>query len=263
MNIISFFLILHHLYDKIILTIWNIPKEKYVSIGEEFNPRGGKMKAINIKKKTLVIIFAVLVLLAALALAYVLIINSVIVNGTKGKIHGPDSVTDKIDADCILILGAGIKDNGEPSDMLRDRLLTGIELYENGAAEIILVSGDNSRVDYDEVGVMEEFLIENGVPEDAIVKDHAGFSTYESLYRARDIFCAEKLIIVTQEYHLYRSLFVAEKLGLEAVGVSADLHTYRGQSYRELREILARNKDFLYTILKPLPTYLGEKIPIK
>lgn len=221
------------------------------------------MKNFRIKKKTVIIIFAVLLLLALLTVIYVFSVNAIIVKGTEEKIYGADVAGKKIDADCILILGAGIKKDGTPSDMLRDRLLTGVELYENGAADVILVSGDNSRNDYDEVGVMEAFLIENGVPKEAIVKDHAGFSTYESLYRALDIFCAEKLIIVTQKYHLYRSLYVAEKLGLQVVGVGADLHTYRGQSYRDLREILARNKDFLYTIYKPLPTYLGEKIPIK
>lgn len=219
-----------------------------------------KNKSKNRNKK-LLIFFLILFGVALLSAAYVLTVNRVIIKSTEDKILSSDEVDDE--ADCILILGAGIKKDGTPSDMLRDRLMRGIELYNNGAAPIILVSGDNSRTDYDEVGTMENFLIENGVPADVIVKDHAGFSTYESLYRAKQIFCAEKIIIVTQKYHLYRSLFVAEKLGLEAVGVDADLHTYRGQTYRELREILARNKDLIYTLYMPLPKYLGEKIPIK
>lgn len=219
-----------------------------------------KNKSKNRNKK-LLIFFLILFGAALLSAAYVLTVNRVIIKSTEDKILSSDEVDDE--ADCILILGAGIKKDGTPSDMLRDRLMRGIELYNNGAAPIILVSGDNSRTDYDEVGTMENFLIENGVPADVIVKDHAGFSTYESLYRAKEIFCAEKIIIVTQKYHLYRSLFVAEKLGLEAVGVDADLHTYRGQTYRELREILARNKDLIYTLYMPLPKYLGEKIPIK
>lgn len=219
-----------------------------------------KNKSKNRNKK-LLIFFLILFGAALLSAAYVLTVNRVIIKSTEDKILSSDEVDDE--ADCILILGAGIKKDGTPSDMLRDRLMRGIELYNNGAAPIILVSGDNSRTDYDEVGTMENFLIENGVPADVIVKDHAGFSTYESLYRAKEIFCAEKIIIVTQKYHLYRSLFVAEKLGLEAVGVDADLHTYRGQTYRELREILARNKDLIYTLYMPLPKCLGEKIPIK
>lgn len=223
-----------------------------------------KNKSKNRNKKLLIFLL-ILFGAALLAAVYVLTVNWIIIKSTEDKILNADEVACEVDgeADCILILGAGIKKDGTPSDMLRDRLMRGIELYNNGAASVILVSGDNSRTDYDEVGTMENYLIENGIPADAIVKDHAGFSTYESLYRAKEIFCAEKIIIVTQKYHLYRSLFVAEKLGLEAVGVDADFHTYRGQTYRELREILTRNKDFIYTLYMPLPKYLGEKIPIK
>jgi len=92
--------------------------------------------------------------------------------------------------------------------------------------------------------------------------DHAGFSTYESIYRAKKIFCAEKTIVVSQTYHLYRALYLSEALGLEAVGISADLRTYRGQTYREAREVAARVKDYFYALVKPLPTYLGEAIPV-
>ena len=92
--------------------------------------------------------------------------------------------------------------------------------------------------------------------------DHAGFSTYESIYRAKEIFKAKKIIIVTQKYHLYRALYIANKLGLEAYGISADKKEYSGQIKREIREILARNKDIIQTIIKPKPTYLGEPIPV-
>ena len=92
--------------------------------------------------------------------------------------------------------------------------------------------------------------------------DHAGFSTYESLYRARDIFQAKKIIIVTQEYHLYRALYIAQALGLDAYGVNADYRNYSGQTMRDIREILARNKDFLTSVFQPQPTYLGDAIPI-
>ena len=104
--------------------------------------------------------------------------------------------------------------------------------------------------------------MEEGIPSEDIFMDHAGFSTYESIFRARDVFAADKIIIVTQEYHLYRALHVANALGVEAYGVAADYHTYVGQAYRELREILARNKDFATSILKPEPTYLGDVIPV-
>lgn len=92
--------------------------------------------------------------------------------------------------------------------------------------------------------------------------DHAGFSTYESLCRAKEVFGAKRIVIVTQEYHLYRALYIAEGLGLEAYGVAADGQTYAGQSMRDFREILARVKDFGTTMLKPEPTYLGEVISI-
>ena len=104
--------------------------------------------------------------------------------------------------------------------------------------------------------------MEAGIPSEDIFMDHAGFSTYESIFRARDVFGADKIIIVTQEYHLYRALYVANALGVEAYGVASDYHAYVGQAYRELREILARNKDFATGILKPDPTYLGEVIPV-
>lgn len=163
--------------------------------------------------------------------------------------------------DCILVLGCGV--HGEtPSHMLEDRLLQGIELYENGASGKMIMSGDHGREGYDEVNVMKNFAMERGVPSENIFMDHAGFSTYESMYRARDIFKAEKILIVTQDYHLYRAIYDARALGLEAYGVASNPRTYAGQLYRDIREILARNKDFVYGIFKPEPTYLGETIPV-
>lgn len=215
-------------------------------------------------KKRLFRICVIVLLGLALILAIAFFsINKTVLNAGGEMIVGAEQASDAIDADCILILGAGVRDDGAPSHMLEDRLKVGIELYNSGAAPKILVSGDNSRDDYNEPETMKRYCVENGVPEEDIVLDYAGFSTYESLFRARDVFCAENIIIVTQKYHLYRALYVAEKLGLGAVGVSADLRTYRGQSYRDLRETAARNKDFLFTLFMPEPTYLGEQIPIK
>lgn len=168
----------------------------------------------------------------------------------------------KLDADCILILGCGVREDGTPSLMLRDRLETGIALYEAGAAEKLLMSGDHGRKEYDEVNTMKDFAMERSIPSEDIFMDHAGFSTYDSMYRARDVFCAENVIIVTQEYHLNRALYVAEKLGLEAYGVAALDVNYHGQAYREFREMLARAKDFCTAWLQPKPKYLGEAIPV-
>jgi SanA protein len=190
-----------------------------------------------------------------------LTINAYIKSSAKDKIITASEAA-TLDADCVLILGVGVWEGGRPSYMLEDRLLQGIELYENGASDRLLMSGDHGRKEYDEVNVMKQFAIERNIPSEHIFMDHAGFSTYESMYRARDVFKADKIIVVTQEYHLYRALYIAEKLGLEAYGVASDPRQYVGQQYRELREILARVKDFFNVIIKPKPTYLGVAIPV-
>ena len=186
-------------------------------------------------------------------------LSSYIKRETAEKIIIAEEATD---GDCILVLGCGVREDGSPSLMLRDRLEKGIELYEAGTAPKLLMSGDHGRKDYDEVNLMKSYAMGKGVPSEDIFMDHAGFSTYDSMYRARDIFCAEKVIVVSQEYHLYRALYLAEKLGLEAYGVPAQNVNYRGQAYREFREMLARAKDFCTAVIRPEPKYLGEKIPV-
>jgi vancomycin permeability regulator SanA len=161
--------------------------------------------------------------------------------------------------DCIMVLGAGLWD-GEPSPMLQERLDFGLIAYETGCSEKLLMSGDHGREEYDEVNKMKDVAIESGVPADNIFMDHAGFSTYESMYRARDIFQVEKMVIVTQKYHLYRAVYNARKLGIDAYGFAADRLNY--PIYNDIREALARTKDFFYCIIQPEPTYLGDAIPI-
>lgn len=188
-------------------------------------------------------------------------INLYIKGSVKNRILTPEEAA-ILDADCILILGAGVWDNGRPSQMLADRLQQGIELYQAGASDRLLMSGDHGRMEHDEVNVMKAYAMERGIPSEHIFMDHAGFSTYESMYRAREIFQAEKIIIVTQRYHMYRALYIAKSLGLDAYGVASDPWQYTGQKYRELREFAARIKDFFYVIIKPEPTYLGDTIPV-
>jgi vancomycin permeability regulator SanA len=189
-------------------------------------------------------------------------INAIVKASVKDRIVSPEEAAELEGVDCILILGAGVWEGGRPSPMLEDRLLQGIELYQAGASDRLLMSGDHGRKDYDEVNVMKQFAIDAGIPSENIFMDHAGFSTYESLYRARDIFEADKILLITQEYHLYRALYVGSELGLEVYGVASDPRIYAGQSYREAREVLARVKDFFYAIVKPEPTYLGDAIPV-
>ena len=132
--------------------------------------------------------------------------------------------------DCILVLGAGVKPDGSPSLMLKDRLDKGIALYRDGVAPKLLLSGDNGQVEYDEVNTMKEYALDAGVPSEDIFLDHAGFSTYESMYRAKDIFLVKRPIIITQKYHQYRSLYIARGLGLDGYGVMAAPQAYRGQA---------------------------------
>ena len=213
-------------------------------------------------KKFLKTAFIVFFCLAVVGTATLFIINSHVKASTKDRILTVPKAAELEDVDCIIILGCQVKDDGSLSHMLRDRLMRGLEVYEAGAAPKLLMSGDHGREEYDEVGAMKNYAIENGVSSENIFMDHAGFSTYESVYRAKEIFQADKVIIVTQEYHLYRALYIAEQLGVEAYGVSADLNRYAGQSMRDFREVLARCKDWVMCIFKPEPTYLGEAIPV-
>lgn len=147
-------------------------------------------------------------------------------------------------ADCILILGAGVR-NGAPSAMLKERLELGAALFRAGAADTILVSGDYDSEYYNEPQVMADYLTgAKGVPQACVLSDAAGFSTYESIVRAKDVFGMKSVIIVTQKYHLYRALYIASALGMEAYGADAQRESYFGRSYREARECLARIKDF-------------------
>lgn len=215
------------------------------------------MKKRNILKK----IAIVCICIGAAGFITLFGINYYIKNSVSEKILKVDDISIG-EADCILVLGCQVIEDGKPSHMLRDRLQRGVELYQLGVADKLLMSGDHGQTDYNEVETMKRYAIDEDIDSSDIFMDHAGFSTYESIYRAKEVFGVEKMIIVTQEYHLYRALYIAEKLGVEAYGVASDYHTYYGQSMRDLREILARNKDFITTIVKPKPTYLGEPVDI-
>ena len=185
-------------------------------------------------KKLLKYGIIVIIIIALIVLG----INLYVRISTNKQIIKENDYTELSDVDCIIILGAGIWGD-KPSPMLEDRLLEGIKLYQNGASDKIIMSGDHGRKEYDEVSIMKNYAIEKGIPSENIFMDHAGFSTYESIYRAKDIFQAKKIVIVTQKYHLYRALYIANQLGLEAYGVGADPRQYVGEIYIEIREILA------------------------
>ena len=216
-------------------------------------------KRSNKLAKPAKVILLVLLIGCLAAATLVVSVNIWMISKTKDRILDVDEL-EAADYDCILVLGAGVRDDGSPSHMLEDRLLVGIDLYKSGASNTVLMSGDHGSVEYDEVNTMKNYAVSMGVPPERIFLDHAGFSTYDSLYRVKEIFGAEKVIIVTQEYHLYRALAIADSLGIEAAGVPADLRSYYGQFMREIREVAARTKDFFYIIFKPEPVYLGESI---
>ena len=197
------------------------------------------------------------------AIAIVFLINAHVKHKVKNNIISVEEAKEKEDIDCILVLGCSVYSDGVPSPMLQDRLEKGIELYNVNAAPKLLMSGDHGQIDYDEVGTMKNYAIDKNIVSEDIFMDHAGFSTYESIYRAKEIFGADKIIIVTQAYHLYRALYIADKLGVEAYGVAAAGDDYVGQANRDTREVLARNKDFVKCIFKPEPTYLGDAIDIR
>ena len=165
--------------------------------------------------------------------------------------------------DCILVLGAGLSPDGSPSPMLRDRLDLGIYLYKEGYAPKILLSGDNGQVEYNEIRAMLDYVRAADVPEEDIFCDYAGFSTYDSMYRAKEIFHVQGAIVVTQSYHLYRALYIAEALDMDVAGAAADQKRYHGQSSRDFREILARDKDFFKCFSKPEAQIMGDTIDIK
>ena len=155
------------------------------------------------------------------------------------------------DLDAILVLGCGLDADGAPKPMLHDRMTVAVELYEKGWADKLLLSGDNSGPDYNEVGAMETFALEHGVPNEALLLDNEGFNTDASIRRARDEFGVKRVVLVTQEYHLYRALYLAESYGLEAHGVSATLRTYGPkQIIWSAREVLARDKDFARMVFR-------------
>lgn len=189
-------------------------------------------------------------------------INFHIKHSVQNYILTDERAAELSDMDCILVLGCLVKSNGIPSDMLADRLQKGVALYQSGVSQKLLMSGDHGRSDYNEVQAMKDYAERQDIPSSDIFMDHAGFSTYESMYRAKEIFGVKRMVIVTQGYHLYRALYIARELGIEAYGVAADYRTYLGQQMRDMREVVARAKDFVNVIARPKPTYLGEQILI-
>ena len=163
-------------------------------------------------------------------------------------------------AQMAMILGAAILKSGDLSPVLEDRASKAIELYRAGKVKKILVTGSNATTDYNEVNPVRDYLLENKIPAGDIFLDHAGFDTYSSMYRARDVFLADSMIVVSQSFHLPRAIFIARALGVEAYGMSADSGNYLAWNY--VREVFADVKAVFNIVLEREPKYLGKTVPI-
>ncbi len=217
-----------------------------------------KKKAMTAIGKTMKIIAIAAVCIGVLVGAAFAVTNGIVVVIGNGRIVSSERAAKLENVDCILVLGCRVYSN-EPSVMLRDRVMRGVELYDLGVSETLFMTGDSRDRYYDETGTMSRLAEENGVPSDSIVTDRYGLSTYDSIFRALKVYGYDKIVIVTQKYHLYRALYIAKQFGIEAYGVAADTREYNGQAFRDIREIAARSKDFLFCILKPEPQYGLEK----
>mgnify|MGYP004453499419 CR=1 FL=1 len=194
--------------------------------------------------------------------AFVALTNLVVIGTTQDDIVSEEDAAAR-EPDAILVLGASVFADGTPSGILQDRLNETARLYFAGAASRIIVSGDGRQTSYNEPAAMKDYLIGIGVPSEAIFCDRAGYSTYDSTYRARYIFGCKTLVVVTQSYHLTRAVYSARGLGIDAIGVASDGGPYAKQNYYDVREIGARSKDFVYTLIKKRSAILGEPVSLE
>ena len=205
-------------------------------------------------------------LAAVLAIAFAVVLvfagtNAAAILTTQDDIVDQQAAA-SFDADAIIVLGASVHPDGTPSGILQDRLDDGIALYFAGAAPKIIMSGDNGTESYNECWAMKQYAISQGVPSEDVFCDHAGFSTYETMYRARHVFGAERIVIATQTYHLYRAVYDAQGVGMEAIGVPSDYGEYVNQSWYDIREVFARTKDFFQVLFSVPSTFVGDPISL-
>lgn len=205
-------------------------------------------------------------LAAVLAIAFAVVLvfagtNAAAILTTQDDIVDQQAAA-SFDADAIIVLGASVYPDGTPSGILQDRLDDGIALYFAGVAPKIIMSGDNGTESYNECWAMKQYAISQGVPSEDVFCDHAGFSTYETMYRARHVFGADRVVIATQTYHLYRAVYDAQGVGMEAIGVPSDYGEYVNQSWYDFREIFARTKDFFQVLFSVPSTFVGDPISL-
>ena len=205
-------------------------------------------------------IFIIIVVEAITIVFAILMINFYINSQSKAYIF--QDMNELSEAEVVLVLGARVYERGIMSGMFLDRVETAFDLYEEEKVEKILISGDHGRENYDEVNTAKDYLLDKGVRSEDIFLDHAGFDTYDSLYRAKEIFEVPSVIVVTQNFHLPRAVYIGRKLDLEIYGLSADKHLYANIGYNKSREVLSKVKAFFDVSFHAKPKFLGEKIPI-
>ena len=198
---------------------------------------------------------------ALVPVAAVVVANAATLLTTRDDVHVISDLED-YGADAVVVLGASVLPDGTPSDILKDRLETAVALYQAGAARAIIVSGDNRTSHYNESEAMKRYCVELGVPSDDVYEDHAGYSTYESMYRVKQVFGCKRVIVTTQAYHLYRALFAVQGLGVEACGVASYQGVYDNQDLYSLREAAARTKDFFQTIFRVPVEAAGDAVDL-
>jgi SanA protein len=205
-----------------------------------------------------------LIVWSILALIVVTVV-AVLARAAAGLYAAPRTFAqnDLSDRPVAIVFGAGLLRDGSPTAVLRDRVQEAANLYFGGKVRKLLMSGDNSYVNYNEPEAMRQYALELGVPEKDIVLDYAGRRTYDTCYRAKVIFGVDQAILVTQAFHLPRAIFLCNMLGVDGVGVSADLRTYpRGALlWWNLREFPATLSACLDVVARPLPI-LGKPEPI-
>jgi SanA protein len=197
----------------------------------------------------------------ALAASYALVANGAILRASRGRIFARPG--DAPERPVAIVFGARVWRSGRPCDLLADRLDVGVALYRASVVRKLLLSGDHGREEYDEVNAMLEYVVEHGVPREDVFLDHAGFRTYDTLYRARDVFGVRSAVLVTNAFHLPRAIYTARRFGLDVVGVPSDARTYRSRVRNQCREFLARTLAWTdVNVTRPGPKFLGPPVDV-
>lgn len=193
-----------------------------------------------------VLIFCLIILLIVLSIFEVMYVY-----GQKYILEMKDL---PVDCDTVIILGAGVRPDGNPCDLLADRLDTGAKVYVRRICKTILLTGDNSGEEYNELRVMKNWIMNNyteaNIKKDDLLIDNCGFCTYDSMYRAKNIFNIKSAVISTNRYHLPRAIYIARKLGIEAYGIVSDIRKYDRMRIYKYRELVAQIKDFFLCLIK-------------